>query len=182
MHWFTLPYLKPPVLILALTCCLVLFGRQAKADDVALFDVTGLFISGETLSGTISFDLTNSTFVSSNLLTTIPGTTDFDTYLGLGLGIDSAIFLQDTVGDDLRLEFPIPNYDTLAGFDGGPLITLPDYSFLDIGPTTFSTLGVCPSCTSYLFESGEITPEPRGMALLLAVALLLVAKFRPTHF
>ena len=148
---------------------LSLGATQALADTITVFDASGSFADGSTLSGTIDIDVTTGVATGVDLTVSAPDSVTFTVIpsqhsIGGGSFIEAgSLASRDVVTLGIT--------GSLVGYDGGAL-----GSFRDPGLAE-SSLDE-PSITAFL-DSGQLTPEVPSVpepspAVLLGSGLLLV--------
>jgi len=163
----------------AVACALLLVGytTAARADSLETFDVNAATVGGSSISGTLTFDSTTSTFTNSDLTTTLGPITGAPSESGNNP--DSVYEGFGPYGSGIYVVFNIPG-SSLAGYSGG-----------DVCSTLFQDCGVA---SSFLFNgysadqfttgsltlqsSPPATPEPSSFLLLGTGLASMIAAMR----
>lgn len=160
-------------------------GAYASTIAGTVFNVTGTFDDGESLSGTVIIDTIGSAGILTEDLTAdpIPVSYIFDSGLSSGSGFQQvgsgsgfyyyeAIF-DGTAGSTLTLDFDTAGLDTFAGYAGGPLCSDADTTGCGGAESSFAD----PSFLS-VGQVSKVTPEPSTVLLSIAGGAATVAVLR----
>jgi hypothetical protein len=162
----------------------------AHADPTVTFAASGTFVSGSVLDGTLTFDPTTATFLTSNLFTTGPNAFSFDT-----LNNNPQPCNFPTTGDcELSLTVAgggLPNLNlvfgisTFAGFNGGAIGSLAGPAqgpggfvsdiFFSASPGDSDTLAA--GTLTFVSETSPV-PEPSTLSLVCTGTLGVVGLAR----
>jgi PEP-CTERM motif len=176
--------------VLATLTCLVFAPASLLADTTDTFTISGTFLDGSTLSGTITIDVTTGMIGSNNIVWTGSSTTlgPFNAPPGPAVGMQTGAvvaLLNDADNDVLILALDTdnaPNPGTLVGYTGGALCTFssettpPDPCTDPFANTVLLPLGAPQldlQSGSATLTSSVLTPEPSSVLLLGAGLLSL---------
>jgi hypothetical protein len=158
---------------LALIACFgsALSVSMANADTIQIFDASGTFVDGASLSGTVTIDTTNGIVTASTLAVSAPDT----------LAFDFVQFQQSNVSGIWELTFGttaagLPNLnigiattgsaDPLIGYTGGSVASINSPVMGGVSDIFYSSATQV-SLTSGSFTLPTATPEPTTLALLI---------------
>jgi hypothetical protein len=135
--------------VLLLAVLLSLGVTQASADTITVFDASGTFADGSTLSGTIDIDVTTGVATGVDLTVSAPDSVTF-TVIPSQHPIGGASFIEagSLASHDV---ITLGVTGSLVGYDGGALGSSSDPGLLE------SSLDE-PSITAFL-DIGQLTPE-----------------------
>ncbi len=155
--------------LLAAATLLISSSLAAHADTLTVFDATGTFASGSTLSGTITIDTTNGVLESSSLIVSAPDSLNFS-FIQSQFANPSIYVLQfGTAASGLPSLVLGVSVSDLVGFTGGAFGSVQNRVPGGVSNIAFDTRADLLSVGGLSVASPQpiaATPEPATLALL----------------